>query len=85
MIDKLCIGGQGAVGLAASNPTERGIAFREMAKKLSFENGLMRCASGSVASVLVFLSDGALTNDYCAALVKLKANNWYLVAVQIAI
>ena len=72
-------------GLDASGPTEMGRAFRELNKKLSVENGFMRRASGSVAPVLFLLSDGAPTDDYRAALSKLKENNWYRVAVRVAI
>ena len=72
-------------GLDASGPTEMGRAFRELNKKLSIENGFMRRASGSVAPVLFLLSDGAPTDDYRAALSKLKENNWYRVAVRVAI
>ena len=72
-------------GLDAAGPTEMGIAFRELAKKLSVEKGFMRRASGSVAPVLFLLSDGAPTDDYRTALSKLKENNWYRVAVRVAI
>lgn len=72
-------------GLDAAGPTEMGIAFRELAKKLSVETGFMRRASGSVAPVLFLLSDGAPTDDYRASLSKLKENNWYRVAVRVAI
>ena len=72
-------------GLDAAGPTEMGIAFRELAKKLSVETGFMRRASGSVAPVLFLLSDGAPTDDYRGALSKLKENNWYRVAVRVAI
>lgn len=72
-------------GLDAAGPTEMGRAFQELNKKLSIENGFMRRASGSVAPVLFLLSDGAPTDDYRAALSKLKENNWYRVAVRVAI
>ena len=62
-----------------------GAAFRELDKKLSIETGFMRRASGSVAPVLFLLSDGAPTDDYQSALAKLKENNWYKVAVRVAI
>ena len=72
-------------GLDAVGPTEMGVAFRELGKKLSIETGFMRRASGSVAPVLFLLSDGAPTDDYKPALAKLKENNWYKVAVRVAI
>lgn len=72
-------------GMDAMGPTEMGAAFRELNKKLSIETGFMRRASGSVAPVLFLLSDGAPTDDYQSALAKLKENNWYKVAVRVAI
>ena len=72
-------------GMDAIGPTEMGAAFRELDKKLSIETGFMRRASGSVAPVLFLLSDGAPTDDYQSALAKLKENNWYKVAVRVAI
>jgi uncharacterized protein YegL len=72
-------------GMDAMGPTEMGAAFRELDKKLSIETGFMRRASGSVAPVLFLLSDGAPTDDYQSALAKLKENNWYKVAVRVAI
>ena len=72
-------------GMDAMGPTEMGAAFRELDKKLSIETGFMRRASGSVAPVLFLLSDGAPTDDYQSALAKLRENNWYKVAVRVAI
>ena len=69
----------------AMGPTDMGAAFRELNKKLSVENGFMRRASGSVAPVLFLLSDGAPTDEYQSALAKLKENNWYKVAVRVAV
>ena len=72
-------------GLDAMGPTEMGAAFRELNKKLSVETGFMRRASGSVAPVLFLLSDGAPTDEYKSALAKLKENNWYKIAVRVAV
>ncbi len=72
-------------GMDAMGPTEMGTAFRELNKKLSTQTGFMKRASGSVAPVLFLLSDGAPTDDYRSALAKLKENNWYKVAVRVAV
>ena len=45
----------------------------------------MKRASGSVAPVLFLLSDGAPTDDYQSGLQKLKNNNWYKIAVRVAV
>ncbi len=71
--------------LDAAGPTAMGAAFRELNSKLSVDKGFMKRASGSVAPVLFLLSDGAPTDDYESGLQKLKNNNWYKVAIRVAI
>lgn len=71
--------------LDAAGPTAMGAAFRELNSKLSVDKGFMKRASGSVAPVLFLLSDGAPTDDYESGLKKLKDNNWYKVAIRVAI
>jgi len=71
--------------LDANGPTSMGAAFHELNEKLSISHGFMQHASGSVAPVLFLLSDGAPTDDYMAGLQKLKNNNWYKVAVRVAV
>lgn len=72
-------------GLDAGGPTAMGAAFRELNNKLSVDNGFMRRASGSVAPVLFLLSDGEPTDDYSYGLQKLRDNNWYKVAIRVAV
>ena len=62
-----------------------GAAFRALNEKLSTSHGFMKRASGSVAPVLFLLSDGEPTDDYKAGLQKLKENNWYKIAVRVAV
>lgn len=71
--------------LDANGYTSMGAAFEALNEKLSTSHGFMRRASGSVAPVLFLLSDGAPTDDYQAGLQKLKANNWYKIAVRVAV
>ena len=65
--------------------TSMGAAFNELNNMLSISHGFMQHASGSVAPVLFLLSDGEPTDDYKSGLSKLKNNNWYKVAVRVAI
>lgn len=71
--------------LNADGLTFMGAAFNALNEKLSVSHGFMKHASGSVAPVLFLLSDGEPNDDYKAGLQKLKANNWYQVAVRVAI
>ncbi len=71
--------------LDANGPTSMGAAFRALNEKLSTSHGFMKRASGSVAPVLFLLSDGEPTDDYQAGLQKLKNNNWYKIAVRVAV
>ena len=71
--------------LNANGSTAMGAAFRALNEKLSTTHGFMKRASGSVAPVLFLLSDGEPTDDYQAGLQKLKNNNWYKIAVRVAV
>lgn len=72
-------------GLDANGYTSMGAAFEALNEKLSVNRGFMKRASGSVAPVLFLLSDGAPTDDYQAGLQKLQNNNWYKIAVRVAV
>lgn len=71
--------------LNADGLTFMGAAFNALNEKLSVSHGFMKHASGAVAPVLFLLSDGEPNDDYQAGLQKLKANNWYQVAVRVAV
>lgn len=71
--------------LDANGYTSMGAAFRALNEKLSVSNGFMKRASGSVAPVLFLLSDGEPTDDYRAGLQVLQKNNWYKIAVRVAV
>lgn len=71
--------------LDANGLTFMGAAFKELNQKLSISHGFMQHASGSVAPVLFLLSDGEPNDDYKSGLQELKKNNWYKVAVKVAI
>ena len=71
--------------LDATGYTSMGAAFRALNEKLSISHGFMQHASGSVAPVLFLLSDGEPTDDYKAGLQTLQQNNWYKIAVRVAV
>ena len=71
--------------LNAGGPTSMGAAFHALNEKLSVSHGFMKRAAGSVAPVLFLLSDGEPTDDYLDGLQKLKNNNWYKIAVRVAV
>jgi len=71
--------------LDASGVTSMGAAFKDLNNALSVSHGFMKKASGSVAPVLFLLSDGEPNDDYANGLQELKNNNWYKVAVRVAI
>jgi uncharacterized protein YegL len=68
----------------ASGVTDLGDACQELNEKLSTE-GFMKRASGSFAPVIFLLSDGGPTDDYKKGLDVLRQNNWFKVAVKVAI
>jgi len=65
--------------------TSMGAAFTELSRVLSKSSGFMNSASGSMAPVLFLLSDGYPSDEYKTGLQKLQDNNWYKVAVRVAI
>lgn len=71
--------------LDANGYTSMEAAFRALNEKLSTSHGFMKRASGSVAPVLFLLSDGEPTDDYKAGLQTLQQNNWYKIAVRVAV
>ena len=71
--------------LDANGYTSMEAAFRALNEKLSTSHGFMKRASGSVAPVLFLLSDGEPTDDYRAGLQILQKNNWYKIAVRVAV
>lgn len=71
--------------LDANGYTSMGAAFKALNAKLSISHGFMKRASGSVAPVLFLLSDGEPTDDYKSGLQELQKNNWYKIAVRVAV
>ena len=71
--------------LVAGGPTPMGEAFLGLDEKLRIDGGFMEHASGSVAPVIILLSDGEPTDNYKDGLEKLKKNKWFQVAAKVAI
>ena len=71
--------------LDAYGITPMGKAFEKLNDALSVKHGFMKRASGSVAPVLFLLTDGYATDDAEAGLQQLQNNNWYKLAVRVAI
>lgn len=74
--------------IEADGLTAFGAACEELCSKLSQKTGFMtREASpiGYYAPVIIVMSDGAPTDDFERALVKLKENKWFKSALKIAI
>ena len=70
--------------LQAGGLTSLGAALLELKDKLSVKK-FMQEAVGSFAPVILFLSDGAPTDEYKPALEEAKENNWFKHAIKIAI
>ncbi len=70
--------------LQAGGMTEFGGALTELDKKLS-RNEYLNSQTGAYAPVILLLSDGGPTDNWEAALDKLKQNNWFKHAIKIAI
>jgi uncharacterized protein YegL len=70
--------------IEALGVTDMGEAFKELNKKLSTK-AFMQEATGSFAPAIILLSDGDPTDDWEHALNDLKQNNWFKVAVKVAI
>jgi uncharacterized protein YegL len=71
-------------GFEAGGLTDLGAACLELDKKLS-RNEFMKSATGAFAPVILLFSDGAPTDNFQDALVKLKENMWFKLAIKIAI
>lgn len=71
--------------LQAGGLTSLGLAYENLAQKLSHSHGFMMEATGSFAPVIILFSDGAPTDYPEHALEKLKHNNWFKVATKVAI
>lgn len=56
----------------------------ELNGKLS-KSQFMKEATGSYAPVIILLSDGGPTDDFNAALERIKKNNWFKHAIKVAI
>jgi uncharacterized protein YegL len=70
--------------LETGGVTDMGEACKELNQKLSREAFMMN-AIGSLAPVIILLSDGAPTDSYKTRLKELKDNNWFKAAIKIAI
>ena len=70
--------------LDVSGVTDLGAACKALKEKLSTK-AFMKEATGSYAPVIFLLSDGAPTDNYQPALSELKQNNWFKVAIKVAI
>ena len=70
--------------LQAGGLTNLGSALSELNDKLS-RNKFMNSPTGNFAPVLFLLSDGMPSDEYQSALVSLKENKWFNVAIKAAI
>ncbi|MBO8433005.1 MAG: VWA domain-containing protein [Bacteroidetes bacterium] len=70
--------------LQADGVTALGGALDELNSKLS-KSQFMQEAAGSYAPVIILLSDGGPTDDFDAALERIKKNNWFKHAIKVAI
>jgi uncharacterized protein YegL len=70
--------------LDAAGTTDFGAMCRALNEKLSTK-AFMAEATGSFAPALFLLSDGEPTDDWQGGLDKLKQNNWFKVAVKVAL
>jgi len=68
----------------ASGVTDLGVAFKELAKKLS-KDEFLNAPSASVAPSIFLLSDGEPTDDYKSGLEELQRNNWFKYAIKVAV
>ena len=71
--------------LQAGGLTSFGAALDELNSKLSKSHGFMSEPTGTRAPAIILLSDGEPTDEYKHALEKLKGNNWFKIAVKVAI
>jgi uncharacterized protein YegL len=71
-------------GFEAGGLTDLGAACLELDKKLS-RNEFLSSATGAFAPVILLFSDGAPTDNFQDALTQLKTNQWFKLAIKIAI
>lgn len=71
--------------LQAGGLTSFGAALNELNNKLSRSHGFMSEPKGTRAPAIILLSDGEPTDEYRHALEKIKGNNWFKIAVKVAI
>jgi uncharacterized protein YegL len=70
--------------LSADGVTDMGMAFKDMAEKMSKEK-FLNAPSASVAPAIFLMSDGEPTDDYKNGLSVLQQNNWYKYAIKVAV
>jgi len=70
--------------LETDGVTDLGAACKALNEKLSTK-AFMKEATGSFAPTIFLLSDGAPTDDWKGGLAMLKQNNWFKVAIKIAV
>ncbi len=70
--------------LEAAGLTDMGIAFGMLNEKLS-RTQFMADTVGSYAPALFLMSDGEPTDDYKKGLSALRKNNWFKVAIKVAV
>lgn len=71
--------------LEAGGLTSFGAALNELNDKLSRSHGFMSEPTGTRSPAIILLSDGEPTDEYKHALDKIKGNNWFKVAIKVAI
>ena len=71
--------------LQAGGLTSFGAALNELNNKLSKSHGFMSEPAAMRAPAIILLSDGEPTDEYKHALEKIKGNNWFMIAVKVAI
>lgn len=70
--------------LDADGVTDMGLAFRMLNEKLS-RSQFLNDVVGSFAPALFLMSDGQPTDDYKRGIDELKKNNWFKVALKVAV
>ena len=70
--------------LNADGVTDLGAACLQLNEKMS-RSQFMSEVTGSFAPAIFLLSDGAPTDDFNHGLAKLQENNWFKVAIKVAI
>ncbi|NEW84506.1 MAG: VWA domain-containing protein [Mariniphaga sp.] len=70
--------------LEAGGLTDMGVAFNMLNEKLS-RSQFMSDAIGSYAPAIFMMSDGEPTDEYKKGLEELRKNNWFKVAIKVAV